>query len=106
MSSGRKSSVKRHIKNYNIHNGLGQVISFVEYSVGRSDGRYQPQQLSGYVRPQIHFLANMLDKILQELENLIVKEIAKRIYDAMPEEQINNIETLVKPDILRRILDS
>ena len=36
MSSGRKFSVQRHIGNYNIHNGQGKVIPFVEYAIGRT----------------------------------------------------------------------
>jgi hypothetical protein len=107
MSSGRKSSVMRHIKNYNIHKGLGQVISFVEYSVGRSEGKYRPQLEYESIKPQVHFLKNMSDKTLQELENLIVKEIAKRFYERMSKDQtmLDNIEARLKPDIALKISD-
>jgi len=104
MSSSRKSSVKRHIKNYNIHNGVGQIISFIEYSFARREGRYQPQEPYLDPRPQIHFLSNMRDKTLKELEELIVKEIARRIYGEIPGDKINYIETLIKPEIAQILL--
>ncbi len=105
MSSGRKSSVKRHIENYNIHNGVGQIVSLIEYSFGRREGRYQPQEPYLHVRPQIHFLSNIREKTLKELEELIVKEIARRIYVEIPADKINYIETRIKPEIVKILLN-
>ena len=38
MYSSRKYSVKRHIEN--LHNGLGNIISFIDYIAGRRQGVY------------------------------------------------------------------
>lgn len=81
MSSPRRFSVQRHIDNYNIHNGLGQVVPFVEYSVGRREGKYQPQKVPQFTRSKAPFLDKIFDKIEAEVEDLIAKDIAKRIYD-------------------------
>ena len=40
MYSSRKSSVKRHIQN--IHSGNADLVSFVDYLVGRKSGIYWP----------------------------------------------------------------
>src|SRR5919198_573356 len=40
MYSSRKSSVKRHIQN--IHSGNANLVSFVDYLVGRKSGLYWP----------------------------------------------------------------
>jgi hypothetical protein len=107
MSSGRKSSVIRHIKNYNIHNGVGQVISYVDYSLGRLERRYEPQEQFGHIEPQEHTFKNMRAKIIQEVENLIVKEIARRFYDELSKNQkmLNNIEATLKPFIAQKFLE-
>jgi hypothetical protein len=81
MSSPRRFSVQRHIDNYNIHNGLGQVVPFVEYSVGRREGKYQPQKVPQFTRSKAPFLDKIFDKIEAEVEDRIAKDIAKRIYD-------------------------
>jgi hypothetical protein len=83
MSSTRRFSVQRHIDNYNIHNGLGQVVPFVEYSVGRREGKYQPQRVPQFTRSKAPFLDKIVDKIATEVENHIAKDIAKRIYDGL-----------------------
>ena len=40
MYSSRKYNVKRHIQN--VHNGNGQIVSFIDYEVGRRNGIYPP----------------------------------------------------------------
>jgi len=79
MSSSRRSSVLRHIDNGNIHNGIGQAVPFVEYSVGRRRGIYRPQQVPRFKSSMRPLLVRLVDKITLELENEIAKEVAKRI---------------------------
>ena len=40
MYSSRKCSVKRHIEN--LHDGLGNIVSFIDYIAGRRQGVYFP----------------------------------------------------------------
>jgi len=100
MSSSRKYSVRRHIENYNIHNGSGKVVSFVEYSIGRREGYYHAEP----VTTQSLFLDKILDKIATELENLIAKDIAKKIYEELSSDQwpFDILKTLAKTSILRK----
>ncbi len=84
MSSSRRFSVQRHIGNPNIHNGSGQAIPFVEYSIGRRQGRYQPQQVPQFSPSKAPFLDKMREKIAIEVENEIVKEVAKRMLSKLP----------------------
>jgi hypothetical protein len=104
MSSTRRFSVQRHIDNYNIHNGLAQVVPFVEYSVGRREGKYQPQKVPQFTKPKALFLDNILDKIAAEVENQIVKDIAKRIYDDFSTDQkpFDDLKTLAKLSIYNK----
>ena len=81
MSSGRKYPVQRHIDNSNIHNGYGKVIPFVEYTIGRREGKYQPSQAPNTRAPRSAFLDEIYVKAGKEAENLIVKDIAFRIYN-------------------------
>jgi hypothetical protein len=50
MSSGRRYSVERHIKN--LHGGSGVPIPFEEYIIGRRNGIYIPKQMSRQARFQ------------------------------------------------------
>jgi hypothetical protein len=105
MSSTRRSSVQRHIDNYNIHNGLGQVVPFVEYSVGRREGKYLPQKVPQFTRSKAPFLDKIVDKITTEVENQIAKAIAKRIYDgltATSQREFDELEKLAKIEIVHK----
>ena len=77
MSSSRRSSVQRHIDNYNIHNGLGQVVSYLEYSIGIKEGVYLPQDRPEFTRSEMPPYLKMIET---EVENQIVREIGQRIY--------------------------
>jgi hypothetical protein len=79
MTSSRRSSVQRHIDNYNIHNGMGQIVTYVEYSMGIREGKYRPQNAPPFTRAKVSFFDRAQDKIEVELENQIVSEIASRI---------------------------
>ena len=108
MSSTRRFSVQRHIDNYNIHNGLGQVVPFVEYSVGRREGKYQPQIVPQFTRSKASFLDNISDKIEAEVENQIVKDIATRIYSRLSKDQkaFDNIDRLATTKIFQKFLQN
>jgi hypothetical protein len=41
MFSSRKQSVKRHI--VNIHDGMGWIVSYIDYLTGRFAGYYTPR---------------------------------------------------------------
>jgi len=105
MSSTRRFSIQRHIDNYNIHNGLGQVVPFVEYSVGRREGKYQPQKVPQFTRTKAPFLDKIVDKIVTEVENQIAKGIAKRIYDglsATSKKEFDELERHAKIEIVHK----
>jgi hypothetical protein len=46
MYSSRKYSVKRHIEN--LHNGIGNIVSFIDYIAGRRQGVYFPNLIPSY----------------------------------------------------------
>jgi hypothetical protein len=73
MSSGRKSSVKRHIQK--LHNGDGLPIPFVEYLVGRRNGNYLPRNTFNPT-PHYHRLVNML---LEEIERDFARKVATKV---------------------------
>jgi hypothetical protein len=50
MYSSRRFSVKRHIEN--MHDGLGNVISFIDYIAGRRQGVYFPNPIPNYLLKQ------------------------------------------------------
>ena len=47
MYSSRKYTVKRHI--INLHNGLANIISFIDYISGRRQGVYFPNPIPNYL---------------------------------------------------------
>jgi hypothetical protein len=93
MSAGRKFSVQRHINNHNIHNGFGQVVSYLEYLMGLKEGKFRPQKIPPSRRAETPYLA----KIEAEVQNQLVREIAKRIYNQFPgkESFLNEFEKVV-----------
>ena len=82
MSSGRKYSVRRHIENYKIHNGAGNIIPFVEYAIGRREGKYQPMHVRSFRRSSsTDYFEGAPEKIARELENEIIKAAAIKLYN-------------------------
>jgi hypothetical protein len=74
-------------------------VPFVEYSVGRREGKYQPQKVPQFTRTKAPFLDNILENIVTEVENQIAKDIAKRIYDglsATSQGEFGELEKLAK----------
>ncbi|MGC1131427.1 MAG: hypothetical protein WA941_01285 [Nitrososphaeraceae archaeon] len=47
MYSSRKFSVKRHITN--LHDGIGNIVSFIDYIAGRRQGVYYPNLIPNYL---------------------------------------------------------
>jgi hypothetical protein len=106
MSSGRKFSVDRHINNYNFHKGAGEVIPFVQYAIGIKDRRYQGGRESAISSPRSRkFHDRIFAKISIELEQLVAKEIAAKIYHERFENktELENIKVLAVEYILRKI---
>lgn len=103
MSSGRKFSVRRHIDNYNIHSGQGKVIPFIEYAIGRREGKYLIQEFrnSG---SQSFSVDRIYDKITEKLENEIAEQIAKAIcHDMLADQNLfNNLKMMAKSKIVRK----
>ena len=50
MYSSRKYSVKRHINN--LHDGIGNIVSFIDYIAGRRQGFYFPNPIPSYLVKQ------------------------------------------------------
>jgi hypothetical protein len=50
MYSSRKCSVKRHIEN--LHEGIGNIVSFIDYIAGRRQGVYFPNPIPNYLIKQ------------------------------------------------------
>ena len=50
MYSSRKYSVKRHIEN--LHDGNGNIVSFIDYIAGRRNGVYFPNPVPNYLLKQ------------------------------------------------------
>ena len=55
MYSSRKYSVKRHIEN--LHNGIGNIVSFIDYIAGRRQGIYFPNPIPNYLVKQTQTVA-------------------------------------------------
>jgi hypothetical protein len=50
MYSSHKYSVKRHI--INLHNGIGNIVSFIDYIAGRRQGIYFSNPIPNYLMKQ------------------------------------------------------
>jgi len=55
MYSSRKYSIKRHINN--LHDGIGNIVSFIDYIAGRRQGVYFPNPIPNYLIKQTHTAA-------------------------------------------------
>lgn len=56
MYSSRKYSVKRHINN--LHDGIGNIVSFIDYIAGRRQGVYFPNPIPNYLLKQTQTVAS------------------------------------------------
>ena len=96
--SWQKIFIQRHINNQNIHNGSGQVVSYLEYSMGIEEGKYRPQKIPQFTRSETPYLS----KIEAEVENQIVREIAKRIYNQLTPNKVffDNLEKVATDSLI------
>ncbi len=67
----RKTSGKRH--NFNIHSGRAEIVSLMEYLVGRSSGKYLPSHPSWFKRNERNWMSSFhpgksypLDKVVSD----------------------------------------
>ncbi len=101
MSAGRKTSVTRHIDNPNIHNGYGRAVPLETY---RALSEYRTSQYKppSRISSSPHYGSGDLRvRIEKEVENLIVKEVAKKIFDSVPKDDPHfiNLEILARGHI-------
>jgi len=88
MSSSRRFSVVRHIQN--IHKGKGLPIPFVEYLIGRRDGKYLPREVKS-VQSHEPFV-NML---LEEIDKDFARKVATRVNKPANDPGYNEIASLI-----------
>jgi len=84
MSAGRRTSVQRHIDNPNIHNREGVAVSFTEYSTRLGTHDYSPRQATQEASPLPAEAKSLVIRVEKEVENEIVKEVAKRLFQSIP----------------------
>jgi hypothetical protein len=65
MYSSRRWSVERHI--LNLHDGIGNVVPFVDYLVGRKSGFYLPKFRPNFVRKNATKTVTLMDTFKDEL---------------------------------------
>ena len=66
MYSSRRCSVKRHIQN--LHLGNANLVSFIDYLVGRKSGYYWPNPIPNYQKKdeKIDYKRIMKEQLLRE----------------------------------------
>jgi hypothetical protein len=106
MSSGRRTSVQRHIDNPNIHGGSGRAVSFTEYSAGLTAGRYQVGQKPRFAPLEKTIAVRLVNKIRSEVEDHIAREVAMRICKTLIDESIlHALEVFAKKHIIFKQFD-
>jgi hypothetical protein len=85
MYSSRRWSVERHI--LNLHDGIGNVVPFVDYLAGRQSGFYLPKFRPAFVKKNATKTVTVMDTFKDEL----LKGFAsKAINKALSSSQIQN----------------
>lgn len=64
MFSSRRYNVRRHV--YTIHKGYGNIVSFVDYILGRQWGIYMPNPRPTYQRKEENKMQVMNEEFLKE----------------------------------------
>lgn len=80
MSSGRRFSVERHIKN--IHGGNGKIIPFVEYLAGRRDGKFSYKNRSETYGRQNSLLKILLNEVDRDFARKVAAKVNKPADDS------------------------
>jgi hypothetical protein len=81
MYSSRKYSVKRHINN--LHDGIGNIVSFTDYVAGRRHGVYFPNPIPSYLIKQTRTTApntRPLDIMKDELIRTALRKSFRYMY--------------------------
>jgi hypothetical protein len=104
MSAGRKTSVQRHIDNPNIHNGGGRVEPYAGSSNG-SENRKHPSRKVFQGMSSRPSDENLVVRIEKEVENEIVREIAKKIFQSVSHEHLwfRQMESLARGYIEKKM---
>jgi len=84
MSAGRRTSVQRHIDNPNIHNGNGHAVPFAGHRSGQGSSISMSRAASQISSSGPSDPENLIIRIEKEVENEIVREIARRIFNDLP----------------------
>jgi hypothetical protein len=93
MSSGRKSSVKRHIEN--LHNGSASCIPFTEYLSGRRTGSYT-------FEPHSNQSSGLLDMLMKEAYKDFARKVANIVNGPVDNPVYSEIALQVKEHIKYR----
>jgi hypothetical protein len=106
MSSGRRTSVQRHIDNTNIHGGAGSAVPFTEYSAGITAGRYRVGQKPRFAPLEKTIAIRLVNKIRSEVEDHIARVVATRICETLIDESIYTaLEAAAKKHIFFKQFD-
>jgi hypothetical protein len=76
MYSSRRWSVERHI--LNLHNGIGNVIPFVDYLVGRKSGFYLPKFRPTFLRKNATKTVTVMDTLKDELLKSVTTKVVNK----------------------------
>ena len=77
MYSSRKCSVKRHIEN--LHDGLGNIVSFIDYIAGRRQGVYFPNSIPSYLIKHSRAAATMVRPVDVMKDEMLRAVLRKRL---------------------------
>jgi hypothetical protein len=91
MSSGRRYSVQRHVKN--IHGGQGNIVPFTEYVVGRLSGHYILPRVSDPVTGGRDIV---MDKIKEEFINTYAKRVVEANIPPSTDERYKQMASYVQ----------
>jgi hypothetical protein len=81
MYSSRRWSVERHI--LNLHDGIGNVVPFVDYLLGRQSGFYLPKLRPTFVRKNATKMVTVMDTFKDEfLKGFASKVVNKALFSS------------------------
>ena len=76
MYSSRKYSVKRHISN--LHNGIVNIVSFIDYIAGRRQGVYFPNPIPNYLMKQSQIAAASTTRPADVMKDEIFRTVLRK----------------------------
>jgi hypothetical protein len=78
MYSSRKCSVKRHIEN--LHDGIENIVSFIDYIAGRRQGVYYPNSVPNYLLKQTQMAATPKNRPLDVMRDEFFRTALRRSF--------------------------